>query len=68
MDATDAEDWFVVSKVSNEETKESLGSFKVGDDSFSIAKATAHKCPRCWKYQASSEDETCQRCARVVNA
>ena len=68
MDRTDAEDWFVVSKVSNEETKESLGNFKVGDDSFSIAKATAHKCPRCWKYQAASEDEICQRCARVVNA
>ena len=68
MDATDAEDWFVVSKVSNEETKESLGGFKIGDNSFTISKATAHKCPRCWKYQASSEDSTCERCARVVNA
>ncbi|EQB34869.1 isoleucyl-tRNA synthase [Sulfurimonas hongkongensis] len=68
MDSTDAEDWFVVSKVSDEEEKESLGSFKVGDDSFTITKATAHKCPRCWKYQAANEDETCERCARVVNA
>jgi len=68
IDSTDAEDWFVVSSVSKEASGDVLGTFKVEDDTFTIKKATAHKCPRCWKYQASSEDATCERCARVVNA
>ncbi|MDA3907740.1 MAG: isoleucine--tRNA ligase, partial [Sulfurimonas sp.] len=68
IDSIDAEDWFVVSAVSNDASGEELGTFKVEDDTFTIRKATAHKCPRCWKYQASSEDSTCERCARVVNA
>ncbi|MBA1438368.1 MAG: isoleucine--tRNA ligase [Epsilonproteobacteria bacterium] len=67
MDASDAEDWFVVSGIFEEKPQENeLGSFKVGDDTFTIAKATAHKCPRCWKYQAESEDVICKRCAEVV--
>jgi isoleucyl-tRNA synthetase len=68
IDSTDAEDWFVVSAVTDAAAGEELGSFKVEDDTFTIKKATAHKCPRCWKYQATSEDCTCDRCARVVNA
>lgn len=68
IDSTDAEDWFVVSSVSDAATGEELGSFKVDEDTFTIKKATAHKCPRCWKYQATSEDSTCERCARVINA
>ena len=56
IDSVDAEDWFVVSAVSNADVTEELGSFKVDDDTFIIAKATAHKCPRCWKFQAESED------------
>jgi len=66
--SVDAEDWFVVSSVSNTETSEELGSFEVDGDKFTIAKATAHKCPRCWKYQAESEDSICSRCASVVSA
>jgi isoleucyl-tRNA synthetase len=68
IDSTDAQDWFVVSSVSELASGEELGTFKVEDDTFTIKKATAHKCPRCWKYQASSVDATCERCARVVNA
>ena len=68
LDAVDAEDWFVVSSVSNEETTEELGSFEVDGDKFTIAKATAHKCPRCWKFQATAQDYTCSRCESVVNA
>ena len=53
MDAVDAEDWFVVSAVLEDTTGiESLGEFKVGDETFVIAKATQHKCPRCWKFQS----------------
>ena len=66
--SVDAEDWFVVSSVSNAVVTEELGSFEVDGDKFTIAKATAHKCPRCWKYQAESQDSTCKRCESVVNA
>ncbi|WP_455756388.1 isoleucine--tRNA ligase [Sulfurimonas sp.] len=68
LDAVDAEDWFVVSSVSNEKASEELGSFEVDGDKFTIAKATAHKCPRCWKFQAKEEDSTCQRCEEVIGA
>jgi isoleucyl-tRNA synthetase len=68
LDAVDAEDWFVVSSVSNVEAGEKLGSFEVDGDKFTISKATAHKCPRCWKYQAEKEDSTCKRCEEVVSA
>ena len=69
MNATDAEDWFVVSGIYEDQTKEEiLGSFKVDEDTFTIAKATAHKCPRCWKFQAESEDSTCKRCEEVISA
>lgn len=67
MDKTDAEDWFVVSGIFEDKPEENeLGSFKVDEDTFTIAKATAHKCPRCWKYQADEEDATCKRCSEVV--
>ncbi|MCK4875634.1 MAG: class I tRNA ligase family protein, partial [Sulfurimonas sp.] len=68
MDSVDAEDWFVVSSVSDTLANEELGNFKVDNNTFRISKATAHKCPRCWKYQSADEESTCQRCERVVNA
>ncbi len=69
LDATDAEDWFVVSGVFEDKPEEEiLGSFKVDEDTFTIAKATAHKCPRCWKFQAEKEESTCKRCEEVVSA
>ncbi len=67
MDATDAEDWFVVSGVFEDTPDEEvLGSFKVEDDTFVVSKATAHKCPRCWKFQAEKEDAICKRCEEVI--
>lgn len=68
MDAVDAEDWFVVSAVNDNEPSESLGSFEVESHIFTITKATAHKCPRCWKFQAEAEDTTCSRCKSVLDA
>ncbi len=69
LDPTDAEDWFVVSGVYEDKAEEEiLGSFKVDEDSFTITKATAHKCPRCWKFQAEKEESTCKRCEEVVSA
>ena len=69
MDSTDAEDWFVVSGVFEDNPEEEiLGNFKVEGDTFVISKATAYKCPRCWKYQSTDEESTCQICESVVNA
>ena len=69
MESVDVEDWFVVSGVFENQTEiELLGSFSVGSDIFSVAKAQEHKCPRCWKYQATSEETTCKRCEEVLSA
>ena len=69
MNTIDAEDWFVVSGLFEDKPDEEiLGSFKVKDDTFVISKATAYKCPRCWKFQANEPDCTCTRCESVVNA
>lgn len=67
MDATEAEDWFVVSKVSNEEASDVVGSFEVDGDIFAISKSTKAKCPRCWKFNSQSEEATCERCTKVLN-
>ncbi len=69
MDTVDAEDWFVVSGVFEDTPEEEIfGTFKIDDDTFVISKATAHKCPRCWKYQAQEEETLCERCQSVVDA
>ena len=67
MNKIDAEDWFVVSGIFEDKPEENeLGSFTIDEDTFTIAKATAHKCPRCWKYQADAEESTCKRCSEVI--
>jgi len=69
MNTTDAEDWFVVSGIFEDKPEENIiGTFKVGEDMFSIAKATQHKCPRCWKYQSEAEESLCKRCEEVIGA
>ncbi len=68
MNKTEAEDWFVVSGISEDKGTDNLGSFEVDGDMFTIYKATQAKCPRCWKYQAKDEESTCDRCTKVVNA
>ncbi len=69
MDTVDAEDWFVVSGVFEDTPEEEiLGTFKIDTDTFVISKAAAHKCPRCWKYQAQEEETLCERCQSVVDA
>ncbi|MFX4243339.1 hypothetical protein ACOL22_11265, partial [Aliarcobacter butzleri] len=65
-DEVEASDWFLVSKLSNKEVSEVLGSFKIEDSEFKIFKATAYKCPRCWKFTASAEETLCQRCEEVL--
>ncbi len=68
MSALEAEDWFLVSGVSTNLVAKEAGRFEVGEDTFIIGFAEAHKCPRCWKYQSESEDVTCKRCSEVLGA
>ncbi|WP_024953781.1 isoleucine--tRNA ligase [Sulfurospirillum arcachonense] len=68
INSTDAEDWFTTSGIVSESTGEDMGSFKVGDDTFKIVKATENKCPRCWKFKSSEEEGLCKRCDEVLNA
>ncbi len=65
-DDKDLEDWFVVSAVKTESAGEKLASFEVEGNTFTVHKATAHKCPRCWRYTAPSEESLCERCREVV--
>ncbi len=65
-DDKDLEDWFVVSAVKAQSEGEQLASFEVEGKTFSVHKATAHKCPRCWRYTAPAEETLCERCSRVV--
>ena len=62
----EAEDWFIVSRVSKEKSSQVLAKFEVDDKVFEIYKAIEHKCPRCWKYKAANEGDICQRCDEVV--
>ena len=33
---------------------------------FAIAKAKAHKCPRCWQFVATNAEEVCARCQEAI--
>lgn len=69
LNEVDAQDWFTTSGVvSTAKESEVLGKFDVEGENFTIIKATAHKCPRCWKFQAASEEGLCPRCAEVLDA
>ena len=67
LDATIAEDWFVVSKVVSTKEENILGSFEVDGKEFEVYQASSEKCPRCWKFRATKEDALCPRCNEVVN-
>jgi isoleucyl-tRNA synthetase len=67
MDSTEAEDWFIVSKVLHHSEEEKLASFEVDGSTFEVYHANKAKCPRCWKFRASDEDSLCPRCEGVVN-
>ncbi|MFW5990197.1 MAG: isoleucine--tRNA ligase, partial [Campylobacterales bacterium] len=60
---SEIEDWFLVSS-RDEYSKEGeyLASFEIDGNTFAISKTTKHKCPRCWRFSAESENGLCQRC------
>lgn len=65
LPSTEAEDWFLVSKVIHHE-EEALKTFEHEGSIFMIIKAAKAKCPRCWKYRSSSEEVPCPRCVEAL--
>ena len=66
MKKVDIEEFLVVSKWCACELSDSLGTFEIEGETFTVAKATKAKCPRCWKYHSENEESLCDRCATVV--
>ena len=67
LTSTEAEDWFVVSKIIHHSEDNILATFKIENNIFEIYKASKAKCPRCWKYRAKDEQSLCKRCESAVN-
>jgi isoleucyl-tRNA synthetase len=65
-DSKDLEDWFVVSAMKSSSEGEQVASFEVDGKTYTVHKATASKCPRCWRFTSSSDECACERCANVV--
>jgi isoleucyl-tRNA synthetase len=65
-DSKDLEDWFVVSAIKESSDSEELTRFEVSGQTFTVHKASASKCPRCWRFTSTSEDCACERCAEVI--
>lgn len=65
LDAEILANFLIISKAKNR-VENALISFKVGEMEFFIAKSTAHKCDRCWRYLAQNESGLCDRCAKIV--
>jgi len=59
-------DWYMVSEVKQLGNSDSLAHFTIGNENFRLVKASACKCPRCWKFTSKSENEPCERCAKVL--
>ena len=66
-DSKELEDWFVVSGLKEECEGKELASFVLDDKTYTVHKASLHKCPRCWRYVANSKEEICKRCTEVLN-
>lgn len=66
MKKVDIEEFLVVSKWCACELSDSLGTFEIEGETFTVAKASKAKCPRCWKYHSENEESLCERCATVV--
>lgn len=58
----------VVAKESGEVLCEVLCKFACDEANFSTQKASAFKCPRCWKFNASKTDALCPRCQAVMES
>ncbi|MGE4294317.1 MAG: isoleucine--tRNA ligase [Campylobacterales bacterium] len=69
LSAGDLADWLTVSSAQAGEKPDGLlAEFELGGEKFWVIKSAAHKCPRCWRYVAVSENEPCDRCKGVLDA
>ncbi len=68
LDKSDAEDWWMVSKVISHDEDGELATFEVSEDSFKILYANKAKCPRCWKHRSRDEESICPRCKEALDA
>jgi len=67
LDEVESSDWFLVSSVTKDkQNSDILGSFQIDGKEFEVYRATAHKCPRCWKFTAVKEETLCNRCEEVL--
>ncbi len=66
LDPTDAEDWFTVSSIGDDENGIKLASFTIDEDRFSILLSEKAKCPRCWKQKSRNENKLCDRCESAL--
>ena len=65
----DLSDWFLVSqKAELKEESDLLASFEIEETKYGIGLSKEHKCPRCWKINAKSEEALCDRCQEVISA
>ena len=64
----DISDFYGVSAVVAKESGEVLCKFACDEANFSTQKASAFKCPRCWKFNASKTDALCPRCEAVMES
>ena len=64
----DISDFYGVSAVVAKESGEVLCKFACDEANFSTQKASAFKCPRCWKLNASKTDALCPRCEAVMES
>ena len=64
----DISDFYGVSAVVAKESGEVLCEFACDEANFSTQKASAYKCPRCWKLNASKTDALCPRCEAVMES
>ena len=68
IEGVEAADWFMVSAITEDrKDEEILGQFNIEDSEFVVYKSSLHKCPRCWKFTSTKEDELCARCDEVLN-
>ena len=64
----DISDFYGVSAVVAKESNEVFCKFACDEANFSTQKASAFKCPRCWKFNASKADALCPRCETVMES
>lgn len=65
-DLSEITDWYMVSEIESLDEKDSLAEFEIGHDKFKLVLSNKFKCPRCWKFSAKHDGETCPRCEKVL--